>query len=915
MAKRDWLAAACGVMCVLGWHAEICAGRTLYVAKSGNDLWSGTMAAVAADGQDGPFATVQRARDEIRTIRTNDPASTEPFVVEIGAGLYEHAEPLELSAQDSGSADAPVRYRAAPSAQVRLTGGRVLTDYRALDTKTVAVPVDEAAAAHIVVYDLKALGISEFGTPNGGWGQSNRDMAELFFRNQPMGMARWPNGAEMVSVAEPLGETPKIVRGTKGTAEGVFRYHGDRATRWLQERDVWCHGWWFWDWADQRQKITAIDPERKTISLAEPHHSYGYRKGQWYYVYNALSELDVPGEWCIDRENGLLYFWPPEAIGADDVVLSQARHIVVMNQCRQVILEGLLLDNTRNTAVVLNDCHGCRLVGCTIRNTGTNAVEITGGSDNGVLGCDMYNMGNGGIIMTGGDRKTLSKCGHFAENNHIHHYARWTRIVQPGLGMYGCGIRAAHNLIHDAPHNGILFSGNDHLMEYNEIHSVCYETNDAGAIYAGRDWTMGGTVIRHNYLHHISGFQGKGCVGIYLDDCFAQVDIIGNVFFEVTAAAFIGGGRNNLVENNLFLDCRPALHIDARGMGWAAASIPEVMTSRLKSMPIDSELWRGRFPYLQGILEDEPAAPKYNVVRNNYSWGGVWSRIEGKALPYQTLENNTVVPGPLATEVDFQMSAGLPHLPQAPALAPIPFAKIGLYESPQRASWPVLHQPRPRGTALVRQASAEEVREARPKPVHMAPRRAVAFTPDGLLAADEWPDLDPSRALLLAEGVDGERSEPRSTAWIFHDGVYLYVACDNAVASEPALRQEDKWGVNDAVELAFRKGSGQQSHIVIYRGFPKGQCLGSSEAGASDGQVQAAMAGVLYAAKVVRPGRWTAEWKIPLRNLGLDAAEPARLPFSMAVRKTANNQWLFWHGGKHSTWNVDETGTLTLEGK
>ena len=107
------------------------------------------------------------------------------------------------------------------------------------------------------------------------------------------------------------------------------------------------------------------------------------------------------------------------------------------------------------------------------------------------------------------------------------------------------------------------------MIEFNEIHNVCYESNDAGAIYTGRNWTMRGTVIRNNYLHHISGFEGRGCVGVYLDDMFCGTEISGNLFYRVTRAAMIGGGRDCLVKNNLFVDCKPALHIDARALGWA----------------------------------------------------------------------------------------------------------------------------------------------------------------------------------------------------------------------------------------------------------------------------------------------------------------------------------------------------------
>ena len=76
-------------------------------------------------------------------------------------------------------------------------------------------------------------------------------------------------------------------------------------------------------------------------------------------------------------------------------------------------------------------------------------------------------------------------------------------------------------------------------------------------------------------------------MGIYLDDSFSSATIYGNVFFDVTAAAFIGGGRDNVVDNNLFVECNPALHIDARGMG--VAEIPVFTAgSLLADVPLQS---------------------------------------------------------------------------------------------------------------------------------------------------------------------------------------------------------------------------------------------------------------------------------------------------------------------------------------
>ena len=45
-----------------------------------------------------------------------------------------------------------------------------------------------------------------------------------------------------------------------------------------------------------------------------------------FYVENALEELDQPGEWCLDSEEGVLYFWPPTGSVEDaDVVVPVLR--------------------------------------------------------------------------------------------------------------------------------------------------------------------------------------------------------------------------------------------------------------------------------------------------------------------------------------------------------------------------------------------------------------------------------------------------------------------------------------------------------------------------------------------------------------------------------------------------------------
>jgi hypothetical protein len=530
-----WLAATLA-------HAE---SAQVFVSTAGNDDWSGRLAEPNTDMTDGPLATLTRARDVVRELRREDGLPAGASIV-VGEGTYVLALPLELTGEDTGTEQAPVVFHAEAGKRVRLLGGQVVRDWSAVDDEDVLGRLDPSAREHVVCADMHKLGITEFGSPAGGG-------IELFFGGSPMTPSRWPNDG-FTQIVDVLGQTERDTRGTKGTAEGIFRYDGDRPSRWTDEPDGWVHGYWFWDWSEQRHKIKSIDTDRHTIEVEPPYHGYGYRKGQWFYGFNLLSEIDQPGEWYLDREQGKLYFWPPSPVDESEAVVSVINTIVTIDDVSHLTLRGFTLEAARATAITMSGGTDNRIEGCTVRNVGGWAVTVSGGSRHGVVGCDMYQMGGGGISLSGGDRTTLAPAAHFAENNHVHHYARVKRVYQPGITLQGVGNRASHNLIHNAPHMGMGFGGNDHLIEFNEIHSVCYESNDAGAIYTGRNWTMRGTIIRHNYLHHINGFEDRGCVGVYLDDMFCGTEISGNLFYRVTRAAFIGGGRDCVVSHNLFVD-------------------------------------------------------------------------------------------------------------------------------------------------------------------------------------------------------------------------------------------------------------------------------------------------------------------------------------------------------------------------
>ena len=669
----------------------------LYVAENGDNAWSGRLDTPNAAGTDGPLATIERARDAIRGLKAQGAVPAGGVVVEIAGGVYEPQRPLELTAEDSGTAEAPIRYRARSGDQVRLVGGKLLGNWKRVTDPLVLERLDPKARDHVVWTDLKEHGIEDFGEMRSGsrWAQSSPGL-ELFFKNEPMTLARWPNDG-FAEIVEVHGTTEKTAHGRKGTVEGIFEYAEDRPARWLGEPDIMVHGYWFWDWADQRLRVVSIDTRRRIITLPEPHHTFGYRKGMHWYAYNILAELDAPGEWYLDRTAGILYFWPPEPIADGAAMVSVLPSLVEADNVAHVTVKGLTFEATRGTALQIRRADNVRIVGCTIRNVGSYALSLAG-KDSAVVGCDLFNLGDGGLILTGGDRNTLTPGNLLAENNHIRRYGRWNPILKYGIHIHGVGNRMAHNLIHDAPHKAVGFSGNDHLIELNEMHSVVQRANDAGIVYAGYNPAMRGHVIRHNHFHHVYGYLAQGANGVYLDDMFCSARIYGNIFHEVHRAILIGGGRDNLVENNLFIDCPIGVHVDARMMNWASGSM-DIMKTRLEEVPYREEPWRSRFPELLTYLDGNYAEPRGNVIERNVSVGGKFDGIRSEARPFVEMGINLVDEDPRFVDVakgDFRLRKDSPAWTMG--FQPIPVERIGLYESPDRASWPVVHAVRLRET-------------------------------------------------------------------------------------------------------------------------------------------------------------------------------------------------------------------------
>jgi len=526
------------------------AAVVFYVAPDGKDTNNGSKAH--------PLQSLTGARNAIRTWkRVHKGRGQGSVLVTIQGGSYPMTQALDLSSEDSGRAGAPIVYQAEAGQHPCFQGGMRITSWQPITDAQRRARLAPSVRTRVLQADLQALGVTELGDAT-----ALRRRPELFCNDIPQTLARWPNEG-FVKTGEILGQDRFTVwNSIPGCKDGKFHFVEDHPRAWTDEPDVRLYGYWFWDWFEEYQQVDTIDAQARTFTLSTPYSRYGYRKDQRYFAVNVFRELDRPGEWYLDRRNRTVYWLPPEGVDA-----SRARTVfsvykepfVIMDDVEHVILQGLCFQESRGNGIHIRGGAHTLVAGCTFQQLGGDAVRIKGGQHHGVFGCTMHTLGCAGMDVTGGDRKDLTRGEHFVENCTVYDISRLKRTYTPAVRLDGCANRIAHNLFERMPSSALRIEGNDHRIELNIVRQVVQESDDQGGLDMFGNPLYRGVVIRWNLWSDIGGGTDCGAAGVRLDDMISGVMVHGNVFQRCGAVKFGGvqihGGKENLVDNNVFIDC------------------------------------------------------------------------------------------------------------------------------------------------------------------------------------------------------------------------------------------------------------------------------------------------------------------------------------------------------------------------
>ncbi len=394
------------------------------------------------------------------------------------------------------------------------------------------------------------------------------------------------------------------------------------AATWRTEPALWAAGYWGADWEYERVPVASLSGVELRLMPLDARQPV--RPTVQYRVENAVSAL-MPGHVAFVPARRIAFVLPNP--GAKRFEVTVTGQLLRLDRASHVTISGLRFERSGGDAISVTDSTDIAINDDVVRQAAGNGIAVNGGERVTIRGTIVSETGERGVILGGGARVSLTPAHHAFVDGLVSDFGLLSPSYRPAIDVWGVANTVSGSVIQRGDHAGILVSGNGHVVVDNEIRQVLRDTDDAGAVYMGADWSQRGNQITGNYIHDL-GTPGRKTTflnGVYLDDQGSGVQVTGNVVVGGEFGVAVGGGRDNRVADNVFaLPSRGGLSFDARGMDRQRAMMPTFI-KKLRAMPTTVEPWSSDYPTLAALSPAEYGMPEGNVVTGN--------RVIGPALP------------------------------------------------------------------------------------------------------------------------------------------------------------------------------------------------------------------------------------------------------------------------------------------
>ena len=536
---------------------------TLYVSnKNDGKKYNGYYPEPTGRGNDGPFFSFEEALTAVNEIRGG--GALQPLTIKIVGGEYFLKAPVSIVYPASNLTLEPYK-----GEEVTLNGGRKITGFE----KTT---FNGVACLGAYVEDVK----------KGEW-----NFTDLYVNGKRAKLSRYPeNGFFKIVEAEDKGE-------------GLYDF-----SKWFiaKKEDLnpveniedcilsFCHYW-----IDEHTPIESYD--RETGKLVMKYYSrFNITHNFQYYLENVPSTFSKPGEWYLDRKNGMVYYIPENGDFENISVYAPELHSLMDiggepdkdAYCRSIRVRNIKFRNTRGDYGSTKDVFGneeprqsasdaqgvsnasgtaniyaCKNVtfeNCVFENYGLHGINVGNScSDIKILKNVFYDGGAGGVKVDGGEagRAEVSRTRNIEISDNL--IERCGRRYLSACGIlvknsFNCKI--THNHITDLFYTGISVGwtwgykpnvSRDNLISKNHIHNIGQGVlSDMGGIYLLG--AQPGTVVSYNLIHDVKSLEYGGWA-IYNDEGSSGITVENNVCYDVSENCYhMNYGTSNLIRNNIF---------------------------------------------------------------------------------------------------------------------------------------------------------------------------------------------------------------------------------------------------------------------------------------------------------------------------------------------------------------------------
>ncbi|SCB60628.1 Right handed beta helix region [Rhizobium aethiopicum] len=597
------------------------ARSVFYVSPDGKDDWSGRLPKANPQRTDGPFASIERARDAAR-------AKGGQNTIAMGNGDYYLAEPVVFDARDAGLVIA-ARCNEAPV----LHGGPLVRKW--------AIQADGRWTASLKlppgreVGDLFVGGARQTqarfpnaprdGDPRKGW---------LFAAKCPQDDDIWHGNTRFCFHS---GDLPISKNAAGLVANIVGGFHPGS------------------QWGSDTLPVVSIDNANSAINTKGTAYFFT-AEGSRYFLTGAAALLDAPGEWWYDGAKEQLVYIPSDGLPTSATAVAGILPTFFrLDGARGMVISGLrfrdgdpqgsgkFATDTRGFgAIRLEHADGVRLLGNAIDNVGVG-IHVSESKDVVIAGNVIGDVAGNGIYLGTNYGTFLKSHGAKILSNHIHDIGR-VYFETAGIWFQAAdNVRIAHNLIENVAQFGIAGGSlwgpqdavHDAVIEHNVIRNANQHTADGGAIkMMGEQADPLNSSIRYNLVtgtgqlmnradgtfwppgyENTSEWPSPISWAIYTDGKASGVRIEGNTLSGNITAIGINGGWSNLVTGNVIsAGSGAAFRVDdGTGWGWRP---PWAGPNRIEDNIVSVDNSNGLAAYVYAP-DHKPGSVRF--ARNRYS--------------------------------------------------------------------------------------------------------------------------------------------------------------------------------------------------------------------------------------------------------------------------------------------------------